>query len=199
MKVYVVFCHPTRQSLTGAALERVLSGLATGGHQVRVTDLYAEGFSPELTGHEHEVHSIDHRLQPHLRPDIAPYVDHLRWCDALVFVYPTWWAGQPAMLKGWFDRVWVHGVAWELPEGADRIRPLLGNIRTMVAVTGHGSSKYVNALEGETGKRIVTRSLRLACSVRCRTRWVACYGIDRSTPAARRRFLDRIERRLARL
>ena len=49
------------------------------------------------------------------------YCDDLRWCDTLVFVYPTWWSGQPAMLTGWLDRVLVRGVAWELPDGASRI------------------------------------------------------------------------------
>jgi putative NADPH-quinone reductase len=117
----------------------------------------------------------------------------------LILVYPTWWAGQPAMLKGWFDRVWVMGVAWDLPEGTNRIRPLLRNIHSLVAVTSHGSSKWVNALEGETGKRTMTRALRFACNVRCRTHWIAFYTIDRASHAARVAYLDRVERRMAAL
>jgi len=102
------------------------------------------------------------------------------------------------MLKGWIDRVWMHGVAWELAAGSARLRPLLRNVRSITVVTTHGSSKWVNALEGEVGKRTVTRVLRSMCSRRCRTRWIALYGIDRSTEAQRQRFLARITRRLGR-
>jgi NAD(P)H dehydrogenase (quinone) len=199
VKSYVVFCHPTHDSFIGSALQRVLAGLERAGHEVRVTDLYAEGFRPELDEHDRKVHLVDHRQQPELRPDIAGYVENLRWCDTLIMVYPTWWAGQPAMLKGWFDRVWVMGVAWDLPEGTNRIRPLLRNIHSLVAVTSHGSSKWVNAIEGETGKRTMTRALRFACNVRCRTHWIAFYTIDRASQSARVAFLDRVERRMAKL
>ncbi len=199
MRSYVVFCHPTHDSLTGAALQRTLAGLAAAGHEVRLSDLYADGFRPELDRADREAHMIDHRAEPDRRPDISRYADNLAWCDALVFVYPTWWSGQPAMLKGWFDRVLVRGVAWDLPEGANRIRPLLRNVRTIVAVTSHGSSKLANAAEGETGKRALSRSLRAVCANRCRTTWLAIYTIDRSSVAERERFLARVERRIARL
>jgi putative NADPH-quinone reductase len=103
------------------------------------------------------------------------------------------------MLKGWIDRVWVQGVAYELPEGSNRIRPRLRNIRRIVAVTTHGSSKLVNGVQGEGGKRVVTRSLRVLCHRRVRTRWVALYDIDRADAAARTKFLDRVERAMHRL
>ena len=195
----MVFCHPRRDSFIGAAYDRVLQGLAAAGHEVRTSDLYGDGFSPELTLHDRTVHLQDHREHPELRPDIEHYVDELRWCERLVLVYPTWWSGQPAMLKGWFERVWVQGVAWELRQGESRIRPLLGNVRRIVAVTSHGSSKVMNALEGETGKRMTTRALRAACGVRCRTTWIAFYTIDRRTPAERTAFLDRVEQRIGSL
>ncbi len=198
-KCYVVFCHPTHASFIGSALDRVLVGLARTGHEVRVTDLYADGFRPELDEHDRSMHLIDHRLHPELRPDIVGYVENLCWCDTLILVYPTWWSGQPAMLKGWFDRVWVTGVAWDRPEGTNRPRPLLRNIHTLAAVTSHGSSKLMNALEGEAGKRTMTRALRLACNVRSRTHWIAFYKIDRANPSERTMFLDRVERRMSKL
>jgi len=189
VKVYLVHCHPSEASITAAARDRALAGLHAAGHDVRVTDLYAEGFTPELSAWE-RTHHLD---PPSTKPAITTYADNLRWCDALVLVYPTWWSGQPAMLKGWIDRVWVAGVAYELPEGANRIRPLLKNIRHLVAITTHGSTKWVNVLEGEGGKRIITRSLRVLCSKRARTKWVALYNIDRSTDARRAEYLSRVE------
>lgn len=196
MRAYVVFCHPIRASFTGAALERVLVGLDNGGHEVRVSDLYAEGFEPELRGDALAAQGVDHRGHPDRRPGIQPYVDHLLWCDALVLVHPTWWSGQPAMLKGWFDRVLVKGVAYDLAEGTQRVRPRLTNVRRIVVVTSHGSPKHTNMVQGESGKRIVGRAVRAVCGWRCRTDWVALYNIDRVDDAARGRFLDRVEERL---
>ena len=197
-RAYVVFCHPTRDSLVGAALDRTIAGLEASGHEVRVSDLYAEGFEPAFTADDLAHHRVDHREHPELRADIATYIEHLGWCDTLVLVHPTWWSGQPAMLKGWIDRVFVSGVAWTFPDGAVRLHPALTNVRRIVAVTTHGSSKFVNALQGESGKRIMTRSIRTMCHRRCRTDWIALYGVDRCTDAERRAFLDRLEHRLSR-
>ncbi len=190
MKVHVVHCHPLATSLTAAARDRVLAGLHAAGHEVRLLDLYADGFEPALSAWERE-HHMD---PPETKPDITRYADDLRWCDALVLVYPTWYSGQPAMLKGWFDRVWVRGVAYELPEGANTIRPRLQHIRRIVVVTSHGSSKWVNSIQGEGGKRTAFRSIRVLCNRRTRTKWIALYGVDRSTDEARRAFLDRVQK-----
>ncbi len=195
MRVHLVYCHPSETSFTAAVRDRALAGLHAAGHDVRVSDLYADGFVPELSAWER----TNHLAPPETKPDIAEYAANLRWCEALVLVYPTWWAGQPAMLKGWIDRVWVAGVAYELPEGANRIRPRLHNIRRIVAITTHGSTKLVNALEGEGGKRIVTRSLRVLCSKRARTTWIALYNIDRSTDARRAAHLARVEQAMCEL
>ena len=103
------------------------------------------------------------------------------------------------MLKGWIDRVWVAGVAWELPPGANVVRPLLRNIRRIVVITGHGSSKLVNALEGEAGKRTMTRAMRAMCSRRTRTTWCAIYGLDTAGDDERAGFLTKVQRAMSRL
>ncbi len=190
MKVHVVHCHPLPDSFTAAARDRVLTGLRAGGHEVRLLDLYAEGFVPELSKWERE-HHLD---GPETKPDIAGYAADLQWADALVLVYPTWFSGQPAMLKGWIDRVWVEGVAYHLPEGSNVIKPLLQNVRRIAVVTTHGSSKWVNMMQGEGGKRIAFRSLRLMVNRRVRTTWLALYGIDVADEPARTAHLDKVER-----
>lgn len=193
-RALVVHCHPLEDSLVAAARDRVLDALHGGGAEVRLTDLHAEGFEPEFTATDRERH-----LEPGADPSLQRHVDDLRWCDTLILVYPTWWSGQPAMLKGWIDRVWVNGVAWTLPEGANRLRPALRNVRRLVAVTTHGSPKWTNALEGEVGKRTITRSLRSMCHPLARTSWIACYGLDTASADDRSAFLDRVEQRISRL
>ena len=193
-RALVIYCHPSEESLVAAVRDRVMAGLAAAGAEVRLTDLYADGFDPLFSAAERARH-----LEPGTDPSISSYADDLRWCDTLVLVYPTWWAGQPAMLKGWIDRVWVNGVAWTLPDGANRLSPSLRNVRRLVAVTTHGSSKWINAVEGEGGKRTLTRSLRTMCHPLARTTWLALYSVDTAPPDRRAAFLDRVERRLARL
>ncbi len=190
-RALVVYCHPLEDSFVAAARDRVLAGLASGGAEVRFTDLYADGFDPAFGAAERANH-----LVAGTDPSLSSYAADLQWCNTLVLVYPTWWSGQPAMLKGWIDRVWVNEIAWTLPDGANRLRPALRNVRRLVAVTTHGSSKFINAVEGESGKRTLTRSLRTMCHPLARTTWLACYGIDTSASAERSAFLDRVERRM---
>lgn len=192
MRSLVVYCHPDPASFTAASRDRVLAALTRRGDDVRLTDLYAEGFDPLFTAEERAAH-LEHGADP----SVARYVEDLRWCQRLVLVYPTWWSGQPAMLKGWIERVLVNGIAWELPAGANRLRGRLRDLRRIVAVTTHGSSKVKNALQGEPGKRMVTRTLRSICHPLTRTTWLAFYGIDTAPPERRAAFLDRIERVLA--
>jgi putative NADPH-quinone reductase len=193
-RALVVYCHPSPASLVAAARDRVLAGLAAAGAEVRIADLYAEGFEPEFSAAER----ADHR-HPGVDPSIARYAQDLSWCDTLILVYPTWWGGQPAMLKGWIDRVWANGVAWSLPEGANRLRPGLRELRRLVVVTTHGSTKLINVVEGEGGKRTVTRSLRAMCHPLARTTWIALYAVDTASPERRAAFLDRVEQRITRL
>jgi len=141
----VVFCHPEQNSFAAAVRDAALTGLRNGGHDIRLTDLYAEGFDPVFSAVEHAGHLAD----PSTKPAIAEHV-----------------------------------------------KPLLRNVGRITVATTHGSSKFVNALEGEAGKRTVTRALRALCRRTCRTRWIAFYGIDTATAVQRQRFLRRVTRRL---
>lgn len=193
-RALVVFCHPDPESFARSVLDRTVAGLKESRHEVRVCDLYAKGFDPVMSAEERATHRT-----PGVSPDLQQYADDLRWAEVLVLVYPTWWSGQPAMLKGWIDRVWAAGVAWEMPDGARVVRPLLTDIRRIVVVTTHGSSKLINVLQGEGGKRIVTRSMRAMCSRRARTTWCALYAVDTSDATRRRSFLERVETTLSEL
>ncbi len=194
MRTLVVICHPKRESLTRAAADRVVTGLARAGAPVRVLDLDELDFDPVLTGREVR----EHFGSPEDRPDLAEHFDALRWCERLVLVYPTWFSGQPARLKGWFDRVWMHQVTFTLPEGANRIRGTLRNLRRIDVVTSHGSTRRVNAVQGNSGRIRINRTLRILCHRRCRTSWTTIYDIDNKSEAEIKRWLDGVEADFAR-
>lgn len=191
-RVVVVFAHPNRSSFVGAMLDRCLSSLRSGGAEVRLIDLYADGFVPAMSRSEWNRYP-----EGAVTAEIEYYVHSLRWADALVLVYPTWFGSQPAILKGWFDRVWLPGVAFSLPEGRGHLRPLLRNIASLTVVTSHGSGKLMNALQGEPGKRAALRGFRSLCNRRCRSSWVAFYGNDGASDPDRHAFLGRVTRHFA--
>jgi NAD(P)H dehydrogenase (quinone) len=196
VQALVVYAHPLEESFVAAVRDAAIEALRRADHDVHLLDLYAEGFDPRLTTAEHAAH--DTGLMARLDDEeVLRHARLLQWAEILVLVYPTWWGAQPAILKGWFDRIWLEGVAYHLPEGSTRIQPGLRHIRRVVVVTTHGSSKLVNALQGEAGKHFVGRLVRSLVSRRARVRWIAQYDMDRSTPEVRAAFLDRVATELA--
>lgn len=188
-RVLLIRAHPVRESLLQAAGDRAVAALQGAGHEVRQFDLYADNFDPRLSAEEWRT-----RDSPNMtRPQLSAHIEALRWANHLVLVYPTWFGGFPAILKGWLDRVWVQGVAYELAPGARRTRSLLRHLRMVTVLTTHGSSKIMNTVQGEPGRRMLRRGIRSQASLRCRTRWVALYGNDRIDTSARERFLERID------
>lgn len=194
MRVLMVRAHPVRESLVQAAGDRAASAMTRAGHELRQMDLYADGFEPIVSEEEWRARNSGAALPPELQS----YADALHWAEHLVLVYPTWFGGFPAMLKGWLDRVWVSEVVDETATGSRRTRSRLRHITRLTVVTTHGGSKFMNSLGGEPGRRMVRRRIRSLCSRSCRPRWVALYGNDRCARAKRVEFLDSVERRFAR-
>jgi NAD(P)H dehydrogenase (quinone) len=107
MRVLVIYCHPVAESFASAAHRTVLEGLAEAGHEVTDVHLYAEHFDPVMSRQER----LDYLNTERNERLVQRYDDQLAVAEALVLVYPSWWYGVPAMLKGYFDRVWQPGVA----------------------------------------------------------------------------------------
>jgi len=195
MRVLVVYCHPKPDSFAAAMRDAVVDGLNQAGHEPQIVDLYAEDFDPRFGAHEHAAYENPNENGQGLER----YTDQLRWADGLVFVFPTWWYDMPAMLKGWLDRVWVPGVAFDLGEGGKRIRPRLQNVRLMAGVTSCGAPWWWSKLVGEPHRRILLRGMRALCAADCKQMWLGCYQMDGSTQRKREAYLATIRRRFARL
>ncbi|MCY9510030.1 NAD(P)H oxidoreductase [Paenibacillus larvae] len=109
MKILVVTAHPRENSLTQSITERFTEGLAAAGHEYEVADLYAEGFNPLLYPQdEPDWHNPDKAYSEEVQREMA----RIRASDALAFIFPVWWYSVPAILKGYFDRVWNYGFAY---------------------------------------------------------------------------------------
>lgn len=120
MHTLIVHCHPEPQSFNGSMTRTAVKALEIEGHSVEVSDLYAEGFDPV----ERREHYQNRRHATHfdilseqrnayktgtLPKDVRREIDRLEKCDLLILQFPLWWHQQPAILKGWFDRVFVGG------------------------------------------------------------------------------------------
>lgn len=193
MRCLIVYSHPVETSYCAALCARASDSLRTAGHEVRLLDLYAEGFDPVLSRQE--------RLDYHTPGDnerlVRAHLDAVQWAETLIFIYPTWWYGLPAMLKGWLDRVWIPYVTFTLPENNEPIRGLMDNIVRIVGISTAGASRLWLAFVGNPGRRTITRGVRALCHPRCRTLWLGHYNIDRSTARSREAFLNRVARELA--
>jgi NAD(P)H dehydrogenase (quinone) len=196
MKALVVYCHPLAESFNAAVRDHALKGLAAAGHETRVLDLYAMGFDPVLSAQGR----LDYHTEGLNEVEVAEHLAALRWCEALIFVYPTWWYGPPAMLKGWLDKVWVPHATFEMPRPMKPIGRVLTNIRVVAAVSTLGSPWWWWKLGiGEPGRRMLLRGLSVLCAPGCKTLWMGLHQMDSVPDGKRRAFLGKVERAMARL
>lgn len=163
---------------------------ALSSHDLYPFDLYADGFDPAMTAAEHHAYLTD---RPIIDPLVQRYAEAVLDSEALVFVYPTWWAGLPAILKGWMERVLVRGVAFDFDEH-NRLRPQMQHIKRLAGVTTYGSNRLAVALTADGGRRTLGRTMRMSTGVHTRTTWLGLYGIDASSEAQRAAFIERVHR-----
>lgn len=120
MNVLIVFAHPERRSFNGGLADVAVESLQAAGYSVKIDDLYGEGFDPveraeyypERVGAACFAPLTEQRAHYErglLAPEIEREIRRLEWADLVIFQFPLWWHAQPAILKGWFDRVLVYG------------------------------------------------------------------------------------------
>ncbi len=193
MKALVIVAHPVAGSFTHAAADAAVTGLRAAGHEVEVSDLYALGFCATMSADERRAYHSGH---PVLDPLVAAQIDLATSAGILVFVYPTWWSGLPAILKGWLERVMVENVGFCFNHRR-KVRPALTNVRRIVGISTYGSPRLYIAAINDNGRRILTRALRLSTGWRTRCTWLALYAMDTTTVEQRTAFLERIRTRMA--
>jgi NAD(P)H dehydrogenase (quinone) len=193
MYVLLVYCHPRADSFCSSLRDAAASALRAANHIVDVRDLYAEGFVPAMSADERGRY---YGTSPNL-DGIEQHIAALRGADALLLIYPTWWFGMPATLKGWFDRVWVPGVAFRLRQ-AGGLEPLLMKVRRIGIVTTYGSPRWLLWFIGWPDRRVVHNGLRSLCARKCRLDWIAMTSMDTCTAKQRKRFVAKVNRRLSR-
>lgn len=122
-KILIVHAHPEPASLTRQLVELSVHTLEQHGHEVLQSDLYGMSWKAVFDGLD-----FSYRVDPgylsfvaesghayangHQAPDVAAEQQKVLASDAVIFQFPLWWYGMPAIMKGWFDRVWALGLAY---------------------------------------------------------------------------------------
>lgn len=159
MKVLLVFAHPESRSLNGALRDVAIEELKAQGHEVRVSDLYADGWKSEIDRADFPLLAADARFKPAkasgeafavdgLTADVRAEQEKLLWADVLILQFPLWWFAMPAILKGWVDRVYAYGFAYGVGEHSDTRwgdrygEGTLAGKRAMLIVTAGGWEEH---------------------------------------------------------
>ena len=183
MKTYIILAYPNPDGLCYAAYENVKKGLEARGDEVRVTDLYKENFDPVLVFNKE-------KLRRNMQSDneMKPYRDNITWADRLVFVFPIWWGGMPAILKGFVDKVIAQGFAYTF-KGMLPVGLLKG--RTAWIITTHDTPPLFAALFRQDYGKILEKQVLTMCGIKT-TRRFTMGGAKRSSPEKRQKWLNSI-------
>ena len=193
MRVLYVYCHPLADSFHAAIRKEALAGLAEAGHEVDLLDLYAEDFNPVLTAERRR----DYHDPVRNRANNQLYVDRLMGADALIVQFPTWSFGPPAMLKGWFDRMFGPGIAMDLTEPG-HAKPILLHIERITGISTYGRPRWQAIGMADPPRKIIKRYLPWFTGGRAKVRYYALYHMNTATLARRERFLAKVRQKMAR-
>jgi len=189
LRVLIVYAHPLETSLIAALHRRAVEALRAGGHDVDDLDLYAERFDPVMS-REQLAHYVDASVNAR---EVESYVKRLRAAEALVLVFPVWFDGLPAMMQGYFQRVFLPGVALRIDE-AGLFHPNLHNLKRMAVVCTYGEDRRAVAAKNDPARRFVHYNIGALIDPKGRFEYLAHYDMNFSTAARRAAFMKRVAR-----
>ena len=186
MNIVVVLGHPSGDSYCAAIFDRIVDALeAQSAHSVTAIRLADEKFTTAMSTAERAAYETE---APLISAETKRHAEILKQAEALIFVYPTWWSGLPAQLKGWLEQVFVLGVAFRFNKNG-KIRPNLQNVRQIIGVSTYGSPWRYVKLINDNGRRTLTRAIRMSTGLRTRTMWFGIYALDTCTQHQREEFI----------
>ena len=193
MNIVVVLGHPSADSYCAAIFERIILALESQStHTVTAIRLAEEKFATAMSTAERVAYETS---TPLINDETKRHAEVLLQAEALIFVYPTWWSGLPAQLKGWLERVFVLGVAFRFNKNS-KIRPNLQNVRHIIGVSTYGSPWRYVKLVNDNGRRTLTRAIRMSTGLRTRTMWCGIYALDTCTQQQREKFIANTTRKI---
>jgi len=157
-KILVVLGHPDEGSFCVALAQAYVDGAKQSGAEVRELVIRELQFDPILHHGYREIQQLE--------PDLVKAQDAVRWADHLVFVYPTWWGAMPALLKGFFERMWLPGFGYKFREkGMMWDKLLKGKSARLIVTMGNYPILY-RLIFGACGHRLMRQGILGFCGVK---------------------------------
>ncbi|WP_185968467.1 NAD(P)H-dependent oxidoreductase [Paracoccus sp. M683] len=183
MKALLVTSHPVGESLSRHLTVQTLIATGAAGNDVDFLDLHTEDFDPRLSEDERRAY---YDPQAEIEDEnLAQMTEQLRQTELLILIFPTWWSGFPAILKGWFDRVWRPGIAFDHSPDGGRLIPRLDNLKHVIAITSTGSPMWIDRLVmRQPLRRVLHRAIIAPCAPKARLHWMVLHQAE-TVPAAR--------------
>lgn len=186
MKFLVIYAHPNPQSFNHAIFEKVTSTLKSRESEFRIIDLYSENFNVTLNAKDFET------LQKGKMPeDVQRYQQDIVWADKLIFIFPVWWWSYPAILKGFIDRVFLHGFAYTFDKNG--LKKLLKNEKALIFMTTGGpKEEYEKNNVVQILQRPLSQGILSFCGIE-NSEFHIFYAVPSSTEEQRKSYLDEVE------
>ncbi|WP_415894868.1 NAD(P)H-dependent oxidoreductase [Neptuniibacter sp. PT34_22] len=190
MKCLVVLTHPLKDSLCHHFCDETVKHLTEKGYEITLLNLYESDFEPALKEAERKSYYADQFDDSRLKIDIQ----QLQEAESLVLIFPTWWFGFPAMLKGWFDRVWAPGFAYDHAKDLGTIQPRLDNLKEVKVVTTLGSPWWVDLfILRQPVKKVLKIALFGACTKGCKFQMLSFYKSEDASKDRVKAFVNKLK------
>lgn len=184
-KVLIIQGNPIANSYGSQLAEVYARGAAESGAEVRELVLAELEFDLNLSG--------GYKGKQPLEPDLQKAQELISWADHLVFVYPNWWGGMPALLKGFIDRVFLPGFAFKYRKNSPLPEQLLKGKTARLIVTMDSPSVYYRFYLGQPGHQMMKHSILKFCGVDS-VRATNITQLRKMPEVARKQWLERVHR-----
>ena len=183
-KVLIINGHPDEESFCFGLHQSYKKGCLQSGNEVKEIILSEMDFNPIL--------KYGYRKRTELEPDLLEAWEKLQWADHIVWIYPTWWASPPALLKGFIERIFLPGFTFEYQEKSPFPKKLLTGKTSEIISTMDTPVFYYKWIVKDIGGKMIRKNIGAFCGIKnIRTTYLAV--IKTSTPKQRSKWLKRIE------
>lgn len=184
-RVLIINGHPDKESFCYALHEVYKKGSEKQGNEVKEIILTDMSFNPILL--------YGYRKRTELEPDLTEAWEKILWAEHIVWIYPTWWASIPALLKGFIERVFLPGFAFEYQDSSPFPKKLLKGKTSEIISTMDSPIWYYKWIVGDIGGKLMRKNLSAFCGIKnIRTTYLAV--LKTSTSEKRLKWLAKIEK-----
>lgn len=185
MKILIIYTYPNHESLNGNILDSFQQNISSK-HAVRILDLYQENFNPVLYfNKEHRRRDLQYSVET------KSYREAITWSDHIVYIFPIWWSGMPAILKGFIDRVFAQNFAYSYSTKKITPNKLLKGKTAAIIVTHDTPYLISKIIQNDYGQVLKTQILKNMCGIQV-TKFYSLANVRKSSLKKRKKFLRKV-------